>query len=105
MEFYIQQKIYFQIGKERSDSDGIGLCVLRCIHSPFTIGGNALTNLAGWNEYLVLALTMVVNFVTELLYNQFVVYRKDINTAKPKFDKVIESAKEDNEISEENKEN
>lgn len=70
-----------------------------------TIGGNALTNFAGWNEYLVLALTMVVNFVTELLYNQFVVYRKDINTAKPKSDKVIESAKEDNEISEENKDN
>lgn len=45
-----------------------------------TLAGNALSN-AGWNEYLILALTMIVNVVTELLYNQFVVYRKDINTA------------------------
>lgn len=43
--------------------------------------GSALTNGAHWNEYLVLAITMIINFVTELLYNQFVVYRKDMNTA------------------------
>lgn len=44
-----------------------------------TFGGNALESI-GWNEYLVLALSMVLNMVTEYLYNQFVVYRKSMNT-------------------------
>lgn len=36
----------------------------------------------GWNEYLVLALTMITNFVTEYLYQRFVVFRKTLDTAK-----------------------
>ena len=36
----------------------------------------------GWNEYLVLALTMIVNFVTEYLYDRFVVFGKSIDTAR-----------------------
>lgn len=36
----------------------------------------------GWNEYLVLALTMLINFVTEYLYDRFVVFGKSIDTAK-----------------------
>lgn len=36
----------------------------------------------GWNEYLVLGLTMAVNFVTEYLYQRFVVFGKSIDTAK-----------------------
>ena len=36
----------------------------------------------GWNEYLVLALTMVVNFSTEYLFQRFVVFRKTLDTAK-----------------------
>lgn len=35
----------------------------------------------GWNEYLVLALTMLTNFVTEYLYDRFVVFGKSIDTA------------------------
>lgn len=35
----------------------------------------------GWNEYLVVGLTMIVNFVTEFLYTRFVVYRNQIYTA------------------------
>lgn len=38
----------------------------------------------GWNEYLVLAGTMVINFVTEYLYDRFVVFGKSIDTAKAK---------------------
>ena len=34
-----------------------------------------------WNEYLVLVLTMLVNFVTEFLYDRFVVFGKSIDTA------------------------
>lgn len=44
-----------------------------------TWGGDALTR-AGWNDFLVLALTMVLNFVLEFLYQRFVVYRGRIDT-------------------------
>ena len=37
---------------------------------------------AAWNEYLVLAMTMIVNFVTEYLYDRFIVFGKSIDTAK-----------------------
>ncbi len=36
----------------------------------------------GWNEYLVLVLTMLTNFVTEYLYDRFIVFGKSIDTAK-----------------------
>lgn len=41
--------------------------------------GHVLTT-AGWNDFLVLAITMAVNFVTEFLYQCFVVYRNRIDT-------------------------
>ena len=34
-----------------------------------------------WNEYLVVVLTMLVNFITEFLYDRFVVFGKSIDTA------------------------
>lgn len=37
-----------------------------------------------WNEYLVLAGTMIINFVTEYLYDRFVVFGKSIDTAVKK---------------------
>ena len=36
----------------------------------------------GWNEYLVLICTMVINFVTEYLFDRFFVFRKTMDTAK-----------------------
>lgn len=43
----------------------------------------ALTGEAvGWNEYLVLAITMLSNFVLEYLYDRFFVFGKTIDTAK-----------------------
>ena len=36
----------------------------------------------GWNEYLVLALTMASNFILEYLYQRFFVFGKSIDTAK-----------------------
>ena len=44
-----------------------------------TLLGEWLTQ-RGANEYLVLAGTMLINFVTEYLYQRFVVYRKTIDT-------------------------
>ena len=40
--------------------------------------GDALTK-AGWNDFLVLAGTMILNFVLEYLYQRFVVYRGAID--------------------------
>ena len=34
----------------------------------------------GWNEYLVLALSMLSNFILEFLYNKYVVFRGSIDT-------------------------
>lgn len=42
----------------------------------------ALTDNAGVNEYIVLIGTMLINFVTEYLYQRFVVFGKSIDTAK-----------------------
>ena len=45
------------------------------VFAPISIfGGNALVN-AGWNEYLVKVLTMLLNFVTEFLYQKFFVFK------------------------------
>ena len=38
----------------------------------------------GWNEYLVLGVTMLINFVTEYLYDRFLVFGKSIDTAVEK---------------------
>lgn len=35
-----------------------------------------------WNEYVVLLLTMATNFVTEYLYDRFVVFRDSIDTLR-----------------------
>ena len=39
-----------------------------------------LTMDLGWNEYLVTAMNMVLNFVTEFLYQRFFVFGKTIDT-------------------------
>lgn len=53
-----------------------------CVFTPLSIWwGVALTNI-GWNEYLVLAFTMLINLTTEFLFNRFVVFGKSINTAE-----------------------
>jgi len=54
--------------------------------------GDALTNV-GWNEVLVLFGTMVINFVTEYLFDRFIVFRKSINTRVNSFKKVQEDEK------------
>jgi len=40
-----------------------------------------LTETAGWNGYLVTAINMILNFVTEFLYQRFFVFGKSINSA------------------------
>lgn len=40
-----------------------------------------LTEKAGWNEYLVLGITMLINFVSEYIFQRFAVYGKSVDTA------------------------
>ena len=47
-----------------------------------TLLGGWLVDSCGWNEYLVTAINMLINFVTEFLYQRFVVFGKSIDTAK-----------------------
>ena len=42
--------------------------------------GNFLAEDLGWNGYLVTALNMILNFVTEFLYQRFFVFGKSIDT-------------------------
>lgn len=46
-----------------------------------TWGGQVLADF-GWNEYIILILSMLTNFVTEFLYDKYVVFRGSIDSAK-----------------------
>jgi len=51
-----------------------------CVFTPAsTLWGTALTNI-GWNEYIVLIGTMLINLTTEFLFWRLVVYRGSINS-------------------------
>ncbi|MDY0317381.1 MAG: GtrA family protein [Candidatus Izemoplasmatales bacterium] len=45
--------------------------------------GHALESI-GWNEYIILGMTMIINFITEFIFTKFYVYRNNINTAVKK---------------------
>ncbi len=47
-----------------------------------TILGNYLAETLKWNEYLVTALNMVLNFSTEFLYQRFYVFSKSLDNDK-----------------------
>lgn len=54
-----------------------------CVFTPLTLWwGQSLVNDYGWNDFLVEALTMLLNMVTEFLFCTFVVYRNSMNTKK-----------------------
>ncbi len=53
-----------------------------CVFTPVsTIGGDYLAD-KGWNEYVILGITMACNLTTEFLYDRYVVYRGTMNTNK-----------------------
>lgn len=50
------------------------------LFTPATVfGGQALANI-GWNEFLIEALIMILNFVLEFLFCKYVVFRDSIKT-------------------------
>ena len=79
--FTLNRKITFQ------SASNIPIAMLKvaayyAVFTPLsTWGGDALTAI-GWNEYLVLAISMITNFVTEFLYQRFFVFGASIDTAQ-----------------------
>lgn len=58
-----------------------------CVFTPLsTWWGDRLTEDAGFNYYIVLIGTMIINLITEFLFCRFVVYRNSINTSVKKSD-------------------
>lgn len=52
-----------------------------CVFTPAsTLLEHWLAGNLGWNEYIVTALNMVLNLVTEFLFQRFVVYRNSLDT-------------------------
>ena len=59
-----------------------------------TLLGHYLVETLGWNEYLVEAINMLINGVTEILYQRFFVFGKTIDTNK----KAVEQKEKEEEI-------
>ena len=52
-----------------------------CVFTPLsTVLEHQLAGNLGWNEYLVTVINMLLNFVTEFLFQRFVVYRNSLDT-------------------------
>ena len=52
-----------------------------CVFTPLSTWlEHLLAGSLGWNEYLVTVLNMVLNFITEFLFQRFVVYRSSLDT-------------------------
>ena len=63
----------------------------------------ALEDLCGWNEYLVLVPTMLINMVTEYLYCTFYVFKNSMNTnnlGKKEKEALAQAGKRDETIGE-----
>ena len=52
------------------------------VFTPLSTYLGALAEGSGVNEYVVLATTMIANFITEFLFCKFIVYRNQENTRK-----------------------
>ena len=51
-----------------------------CVFTPLsTIFGNYLTGTLGWNDYVVTGIDMLLNLVTEFLYQKYYVFRDTLN--------------------------
>jgi len=78
--FTINRKITFKSSKNVK----VSMLLVLAFYAVFTPVSTILGNLAennGTNEYIVLAVTMVSNFVLEFLYTRYFVYRNSCDTA------------------------
>ena len=69
----------------------IAMLKVACYYLVFTPLSTMLERLLadtlGWNGYLVTAMNMILNFVTEFLYQKYVVYGKTVDSALKPVDK------------------
>lgn len=78
--FTINRKITFK----SSNNVKLSMLLVFLFYLVFTPVSTVLGNIAeehGVNEYIVLALTMISNFVLEYIYTRYVVYRNSCDTA------------------------
>ena len=79
--FTINRKVTFK----SSNNVKLSMLLVFAFYLVFTPISTILGNLAessGVNEYIVLAVTMICNFVLEYLYTRYIVYRNSCDTAK-----------------------
>lgn len=84
----------------------VAMLLVLAFYAVFTPVSTVLGNLAetnGVNEYIVLAVTMITNFILEFLFTRFVVYRNSCDTAVKKEKNLSEETlnKDENEKEEE----
>ena len=60
----------------------IKVALFYLVFTPVSTWWTAELNGIGWNEYIVLGGTMIINFATEYLYQRFIVFGKSIDSAK-----------------------
>ncbi len=81
--FTINRKVTFKAANDVK----LSMLLVFLFYLVFTPVSTVLGDLAegaGVNEYIVLALTMISNFVLEYLYTRYVVYRNSCDTASDK---------------------
>ena len=69
------------------------------VFTPLSTWLGELAENAGVNEYIVLAVTMILNFVLEFVYTRYFVYKDSCDTLKSK--KIIEKENEESVINSE----
>ena len=77
--FTINRKVTFK----SSNNVKLSMLLVLLFYAVFTPVSTVLGNLAessGANEYLVLAVTMICNFVLEYVYTRYIVYRHSCDT-------------------------
>ena len=92
--FTINRKVTFKA----ANNVKVAMLLVLAFYAVFTPVSTILGNLAesaGVNEYIVLAITMISNFVLEYLFTRYVVYRHACDTAVKKSAELNESAKEE----------
>lgn len=52
------------------------------VFTPLSVWWGVALEKKGWDDFLILAMTMAINLVTEFFYTRYVVYRNSIDTAK-----------------------
>ena len=82
--FTLNRKFTFKSASNVPKAMGLVLAYYAVFTPLSTLGGSWLADTRGWNEYLVTALNMLLNFVTEYLYDTFVVFRGSIDSAAKK---------------------